>query len=75
MGTDTIRPKCGFWDISNQLYPIGGCFRRNGETPLVVVEIEKFSPRECGANRIGKTLDGRKIAFSDEILTSFNPDD
>lgn len=68
MSEQTIRPGCGFWDITH--YPIGGKFTRNGETPLVVTDIKEFHPKQNGANRVGNTKDNRRIAFFHEILTT-----
>lgn len=56
-----IKPGYGYWATDS--FPIGGSFHRAGKDGLVIVEVLRDFPKYKGANREGKTADGRKVAF------------
>ena len=63
MATVKLMPGSGYWDISK--YPLGGDFRRAGQTGLLVRDVSKLDGHSAKADSIGLTEDGRRIAFCD----------
>ena len=59
MGKCYIKAGWGYWDTT--LYPLGGCFRRNGETPLEV-EITRQFPLFKGCDTEGKFFDQKTLS-------------
>lgn len=59
-----IKPGHGYYDVTS--YPLGGAFRRAGESGLEIVEITRTFKRFHGCDTQGKAADGRAVAFASE---------
>lgn len=56
-----LAPGIGFWDISD--YPIGGCFDRNGNTPMAVKVMAVFNRELVKLCDATGEIETGKIAF------------
>ena len=61
----TLKPGCGYWDCTS--YPIGGSFLRAPAEGLEITEVEPLPDRPRGCGCVGKTADGRRVAFKPEL--------